>query len=189
VLPVGVPRPDSRICIFGASDFQPESGQERGEIVISGPSVSPGYLNRPALSRDRFFEFGGSRAYRTGDLGHFEGGLLFFDGRSDDQVKLRGYRVEIGDVESNLRTVAGVRHAIVVPLSRGRGVVALAAFVSVERVGDESEFEAGLRLRKALGERVPAYMIPQTVRLVDQFPLTPNGKVDRAALARSLDAS
>jgi D-alanine--poly(phosphoribitol) ligase subunit 1 len=188
VLPVGVPKPDCRIHIVRGNGTEPAIG-ERGEIVISGPSVSPGYLNRPDLSRDRFFDFVGSPAYRTGDLGHFECGLLFFDGRTDDQVKLNGYRIELGDVESNLCMLSGVHEAVVVPLSRQNHVVSLAAFVSVSRLEGESEFDTGVRLRKALAERVPRYMIPQVVRLVEQFPLTPNGKVDRAALARGMDAS
>lgn len=188
VLPVGVPKPDCRIRIVRGNGTEPAIG-ERGEIVISGPNVSPGYLNRPDLSRDRFFDFVGSPAYRTGDLGHFKRGMLFFDGRTDDQVKLHGFRIELGDVESNLCTLSGVHEAVVVPLSRENRVVSLAAFVAVSRAEGESEFDTGVRLRKALAERVPRYMIPQVFRLVEQFPLTPNGKVDRAALARRVDAS
>jgi D-alanine--poly(phosphoribitol) ligase subunit 1 len=189
VLPVGVPKPDCRIRVVHVDGHQPQTVTKRGEIVISGPNVSPGYLNRPDLSRDRFIELEGCPAYRTGDVGHFEGDLLFFDGRSDDQVKLRGYRIELGDVESNLRLLTGVHEAVVIPLSRDNRVVALAAFVSADRVPGESEFDTGIRLRKALSERVPTYMIPQVIQLVEQLPLTPNGKVDRPTLARTLDAS
>jgi D-alanine--poly(phosphoribitol) ligase subunit 1 len=181
ILPVGVPKPDTRICTMSAN------GVDRGEIVISGPNVSPGYLNRPDLTHERFFELDGAPAYRTGDLGHFEAGLLFFDGRSDGQVKLHGYRIELGDVESNFRRLGGVREAVVVPLVRNSRVLALAAFVSVERAPGDSLLATSIRLRKALAERLPPDMIPQIIRLVEELPLTPNGKVDRHALARSLD--
>jgi D-alanine--poly(phosphoribitol) ligase subunit 1 len=178
-LPVGIPRPGSRIVLVDAED-------ERGEIVIAGANVSPGYLHQPELTSRRFFDLDGMRAYRTGDLGHFEDGLLFFDGRLDDQIKLNGYRIELGDVESNLRSLAGVRDAVVLPLNGADRVEALAAFVLVETHGSESDFQVGARVRRALAERLPAYMLPRLVQPLDVWPLTPNGKVDRQALASRL---
>jgi D-alanine--poly(phosphoribitol) ligase subunit 1 len=180
VLPVGNPKPGSRIVLTGAVETA------RGEIVIAGTNVSPGYLNRPELTRNCFFDLDGMRAYRTGDLGHFEGELLFFDGRIDDQIKLNGYRIEIGDVESNLRGLAGVRDAVVLPLERDNRVEALAAFVLVEMQASETDLQISLRVRRALAERLPAYMLPRLVQPVRAWPLTPNGKVDRRALASQL---
>jgi D-alanine--poly(phosphoribitol) ligase subunit 1 len=171
---VGVPKPDCRIAIMD------------DEIVIAGPNVSPGYLNRPDLTQARFFELEGARAYRTGDQGHFERELLFFDGRFDDQIKLHGYRIELGDVEANLRALPEIREAVVVPLYRGSQVDAIAAFVSGEVLQGETAFEATLRLRRALGERLPVYMVPRIVQFVEHFPLTPNGKVDRRGLASTV---
>jgi D-alanine--poly(phosphoribitol) ligase subunit 1 len=184
VLPVGTPKPDSRVLVVDEHSVPVREGQ-RGEIVIAGPNVSPGYLNRPDLTRTRFFKLEGQRAYRTGDIGHFEDGLLFFEGRMDNQIKLHGYRIEIGDVETNLRSVAGVRDGVVVPVYRDGRVDALAAFV----VGDwtaATDFEAALSIRRALADRVPAYMVPRFVKAVAAFPMTPNGKIDRHALAASL---
>jgi D-alanine--poly(phosphoribitol) ligase subunit 1 len=186
ILPVGIPRPGSRIVLAGVEGEHAGLDAGRGEIVIAGANVSPGYLHQPELTTRRFFDLDGMRAYRTGDLGHFHDGLLFFDGRLDDQIKLNGYRIEIGDVESNLRSLAGVRDAIVLPLNRADRVEALAAFVLIETHGSETDFQVGVRVRSALAERLPAYMLPRFVQPVQAWPLTPNGKVDRRALAGRL---
>jgi D-alanine--poly(phosphoribitol) ligase subunit 1 len=182
-LPVGYPKPDSRVVVLDSSD-RPVAEGERGEIVIAGPNVSPGYLNQPDLTERSFFQFDGLQAYRSGDLGHFEHGLLFFHGRMDSQIKLHGYRIELGDVEANLRTLEGVRDAVVLPLYRDARVDSLAAFV----IGHDAEadFAAEQSLRRALAARLPAYMIPRVMKIVDIFPMTPNGKVDRRALAQTL---
>lgn len=184
-LPVGRAKPPTRVLVVdqdGASAWQ----GERGEVIIAGPNVSPGYLNQPDLTRRSFFELDGFQAYRTGDRGHMEGELLFFDGRMDDQIKLHGYRIEPGDIESNLRRLPYVRDAVVVALFRGSRVDALAAFVIPEPGAFDTPFEATVLLRRGLAERVPAYMLPRVVQTVDSFPMTSNGKVDRRALAASL---
>jgi D-alanine--poly(phosphoribitol) ligase subunit 1 len=92
----------------------------------------------------------------------------------------------LGDIESNLRALGGVHDAVVVPLYRDEHIDALAAFVIADCTGDETEFQAALHLRRALAERVPAYMVPRVVRTVARFPMTTNGKVDRRALAAEL---
>ena len=173
-VPVGAPRPGSKILISA------------GEIVIVGPNVSPGYFHQPELTRSHFFDVDGARAYRTGDLGHLEDGLLFFDGRVDNQLKLHGYRIELGDVEANLRKLPSVQDAVVLPLDDNGRVTALAAFVLGDRPTSETEFQAAIRLRSQLAEWLPVYMIPRVLRIVDRWPLTPNGKVDRRALASRL---
>jgi D-alanine--poly(phosphoribitol) ligase subunit 1 len=187
-LPVGYPRPGTRVDVVDAGGALLGDGQ-RGEIVIAGPNVSPGYWRRPDLTERSFFsrQPDGLQAYRTGDWGHVEDGLLFFDGRIDSQIKLNGYRIELGDVEANLRGLEGVRDAVVVPLCRAGRVDCLAAFV-IPR-DDESgvgSFELAQRLRRALAERVPTYMVPRVLQTVARFPLTPNGKVDRAGLTATL---
>jgi D-alanine--poly(phosphoribitol) ligase subunit 1 len=94
-LPVGYPKPDSRVIVVDSSDHAVEDG-ERGQIVIAGPNVSPGYFEQPQLTAASFFTLDGLQAYRTGDWGHFDNGQLFFEGRMDSQIKLHGYRVELG---------------------------------------------------------------------------------------------
>ncbi len=126
-LPIGRAMPGVAVEIMGDDGAESPDG-ERGQIVIRGPNVSPGYLGRPDLTGRAFFERDGARAYRTGDWGRRRDGLLFFEGRMDDQVKVRGYRIELGDVETHLRALSGVREAVVVPVVRG-ALESLAAFV------------------------------------------------------------
>jgi D-alanine--poly(phosphoribitol) ligase subunit 1 len=186
-LPVGFPKPDARVLVVDASGRQAGEGQ-RGEIVIAGPNVSPGYWRRPDLTERSFFTLqpDALQAYRTGDWGHLKDGMLFFEGRIDSQIKLNGYRIELGDVEANLRALDGVRDAVVVPLCRAGRIDCLAAFVIQHPESAAGGFEGSQRLRRALAERVPAYMVPRVVRTLDRFPLTPNGKVDRRVLEEGL---
>ncbi|HZQ07994.1 MAG TPA: D-alanine--poly(phosphoribitol) ligase subunit DltA [Anaerolineae bacterium] len=185
-LPVGYAKPDTEIVLFDENDEVVESGS--GEIVIAGPNVSVGYLHQPELTRRAFFSYGGKRAYRTGDAGFFEDGLLFFQGRLDFQIKLHGYRIELGDVEANLCALAGVRDAVVLPILREGRPDALAAFVILEDGMGGSTFGVELRLRQQLAERVPAYMVPGKFYFLEVFPLTANGKADRRELAARLPA-
>jgi D-alanine--poly(phosphoribitol) ligase subunit 1 len=180
-LPIGKPMPGSRVAVCDADLRRvPEGG--RGEIVIAGPNVSPGYLGRDDLTAKAFCEFDGMPAYRTGDSGHEQDGLLFFDGRMDGQIKLFGYRIELGDLEANLRALPEIADAAVLPLRKGEKIESLVAFVvsSGARVG--SDFEISARFRKQLGERLPAYMLPRKFYFLDAFPLTANGKTDRRRL-------
>ena len=181
VLPVGRPMPACRIVVLDPEGRSVPAG-ERGEIVIAGPNVSPGYLGRPDLTERAFFQLDGQRAYRTGDWGRLKDGLLFFEGRMDNQVKVRGHRVELGDVEAHLRALPGVRDAVVVPLMKRGAVDALCAVV-VPAQEAPPQFTRELRTR--LAERLPAYMLPYKFRVAQALPLTANGKVDRAALAKS----
>src|SRR5438128_1293564 len=184
-LPVGRTMPGSEIAIVnGNREVLPVN--QRGEIIIAGPNVSPGYLARPDLTADAFFQYRGQRAYRTGDLGRFRDNLLFFEGRIDDQIKLSGYRIELGDVEANLRAMATVRDAIVLPVIKDGAAQSLAAFVLLAARDETSHFNLSYRLRNQLSERLPAYMLPRKFIFLDAFPMTPNGKVDRASLAKSL---
>ena len=162
------------------------SANERGEIIIAGPNVSPGYVGRPDLTARAFFEYRGLRAYKTGDLGRFRDSLLFFEGRIDEQIKLSGYRIELGDVEANLRALPTVRDAVVIPVIKSGAAQSLTAFVTLLARNETSDFKLAHNLRSQLGERLPVYMLPRKFVFLDAFPMTANGKVDRAALARSL---
>jgi D-alanine--poly(phosphoribitol) ligase subunit 1 len=184
-LPVGRPMPGTRVVVV--DDLGQEVGPgAKGEIVIAGPNVSPGYLGRPDLTQQAFCRVDGIRAYRTGDLGRYAEGWLYFEGRRDHQVKLHGYRIELGDVEAHLCALADVRDAVVLPMLKDGVPDLLAAFVIRVGVKPGAELEAAQRLRGELGERVPAYMVPRVVRFVDAFPMTANGKADRRRLAELL---
>ena len=162
---------------------------EKGEIVIAGPNVSIGYLNRPELSKQAFFSWdeGGKsqRAYRTGDIGYWLNGQLYYLGRRDFQIKLHGFRIELGEIEEQLRKLPEVKKAVVLPLERRGKNAALQAWIILDKHPKVSGLAAqklGQQLRRKLGQVLPAYMLPQRYLFIDKVPLTANGKVDRQAL-------
>jgi D-alanine--poly(phosphoribitol) ligase subunit 1 len=184
-MPVGYEMPGTRIPIMGENGVPVAEG-ERGEIVIIGPNVSPGYLGRPDLNEKAFFAADGTRGYRTGDWGRARKGLIFFEGRMDGQIKLHGFRIEIGDIEAHLQRLPQIADAVVLVIEKGGKPDSLAGFVVLKERGAGSDFELGLALKKQLAERLPTYMVPRKFWFLDAFPMTPNGKADRRKLAEML---
>jgi D-alanine--poly(phosphoribitol) ligase subunit 1 len=184
-LPVGRAMSGTQVVILDEESRRVPEG-ERGQIVIAGANVSPGYLGRPDLTERAFFQLEGAPAYRTGDWGREREGQIFFEGRMDSQVKVNGYRIELGDLEANLRALPEIADAVVLPVLKQERIDALAAIVvlAVEKTGSDFEFTAKLKTR--LAERLPAYMVPRKFLYVEAFPMTPNGKVDRRKLAELL---
>ncbi|HTF52301.1 MAG TPA: amino acid adenylation domain-containing protein [Pseudonocardia sp.] len=162
-----------------------EQGRDRpdwavGEVWIGGASVAAGYRGDPARTAAKFLTVGGTRWYRTGDLGRYwPDGTLEFLGRADHQVKLRGYRIELGEVEAALAALPGVRRAVARLTERRGG--SLQAVVA----GDLSLSEPALRA--GAGEALPGYMVPELIVVRAELPLTRNGKPDRRAIAALLD--
>ncbi|MCA9715211.1 MAG: amino acid adenylation domain-containing protein [Myxococcales bacterium] len=151
-----------------------------GEITIGGAGVSRGYWRRPELTRERFIEdpFGPGRLYRTGDLGrHRPDGELEYLGRLDNQVKLRGFRVELGEIEAALERLADVEQAVVVVVGEAPAQRLVAHWRATP--GRTTTSDA---LREALAASLPPYMVPELYVQRDAFPLNANGKVDRRAL-------
>lgn len=150
-----------------------------GELYLSGAQVARGYIGMPKSTAGRFVadpHRTGERMYRTGDLvRRLPTGDLAYVGRADDQVKIRGYRIEIGDIETALLALPGVRAAAVIVVRRAGGP-SLAAFA----VGDGLD---AVRLRAALAERLPGYMVPNRILVVERLPVTSNGKLDAQRLA------
>jgi len=185
-LPVGHPMPGVTVRIVDETGAEQPRGAA-GEIVIEGGNVSAGYLGRPDLTTKAFSGSGDARAYRTGDLGWLdESGLLFVSGRMDGQIKLSGYRIELGDIEANLRELPNVRDAVVLPVLKDGAASMLAAFVAPASRDGRSDLELMLALRGALSERLPVYMVPKKFVFLESFPMTPNGKADRRQLAATL---
>ncbi|MFB7716208.1 non-ribosomal peptide synthase/polyketide synthase [Nocardia sp. NPDC056100] len=155
-----------------------------GELYLAGTALARGYHDRPSLTSERFVAhpFGGpgERMYRTGDLVRWvlrPAGLeLEYLGRGDDQVKIRGFRIEFGEIDAAFAGYPGVRAATTIGYEMGSGAMILAAYVS----GDAGLNPAELRRHVALS--VPGYMVPQAITVLDTLPLTPSGKLDRAAL-------
>ncbi len=165
------------------SHLQPVPIGVPGELLIGGAGLARGYLNRPDLTAEKFIANRfrtdtASRLYRTGDLVRYRAdGALEFLGRIDHQVKIRGFRIELGEIESVLRSHPGVREAVVV--IREEREKQLVAYVVL--AGEPSCSTA--ELRDCLTQKLPAYMIPTALSVLEKIPLTPNGKVDRKALS------
>lgn len=168
--PIGRPVGGAVPVVLDASGRPvPEGG--RGELWIGGPGVSRGYLRQPELTAQRFVD----GRYRTGDLVRAVDGVYHYVGRADDQVKVRGFRVELGEVEQVLAGHPKVRGAVATAPADADGVRTLLAYAEADGV-TETE------LRDYLVEQLPAYLVPSRIGLVDRIPLGPNGKADRAAL-------
>jgi len=178
LVPLGRAVPGTSVHVLDES-LAPRPVGVVGEVYVGGAGVSWGYLGRPGMTAERFVPdpFGepGSRLYRTGDLGRVRAdGEVEFAGRVDNQVKLRGFRVEPGEIEAPLVADPGVREAVAVVRDGSR----LLAYV-VPAAGRSADPE---RLRASLAESLPGYLVPSAVVVLDRLPLTANGKVDRAAL-------
>ncbi len=184
-LPIGYVMPGTRVIIRGEDGKAVPPG-ERGEIVIAGPNVSPGYLKRDDLTAKAFYPIDDTRAYRTGDWGRDRDGMLFCEGRMDSQIKLFGHRIELGDLEANLRALPDIADAVVLPVQKGGKIDSLAAFIVLSGAKQGTDFEQAAKLKTQLGERLPAYMVPRKFHFLDSFPMNNNGKADRKKLAEML---
>ncbi|MEV4630259.1 amino acid adenylation domain-containing protein [Micromonospora sp. NPDC049523] len=181
-VPIGRPLHNTR-CYVLDPDGRPVPVGVQGELYLAGVQVARGYLHRPALTAERFLPdpFGppGSRMYRTGDRArHLADGTLAFVGRSDTQLKVRGHRIEPGEIEACLATHPQVSQAAVVAHTAGTET-RLAGYVVPAPAVPPPDPEA---LRTHLASRLPAPMVPATIQVLAELPLTSNGKLDRAAL-------
>ncbi len=188
-LPIGYPMKTSVVKIVDEEGNIVKDG-EKGEIIIVGPSVSKGYFNNEEMTQKAFFydEYAGStwRAYRTGDLGYYENGNLYYCGRKDFQIKLNGYRIEIEDIENNLVKVNNVKNAAVVPVNKDDKIAYLTAFIELKEDNGLSGLKNGIAIKKELGGLIPSYMVPRNIKIVKQFPTNVNGKIDRKKLLEEL---
>lgn len=180
---IGRPISNTQIYMLDA-ELQPVPIGEIGELFIGGEGVARGYWNRPDLTAERFLTIPSllpHRIYRTGDLARFlPDGNIEFLGRADYQVKLRGHRIEPGEIEAILEQCRGVRQAVVVVREDREGDKRLVAYLAAEAARSE---EAG-SLRSVLESKLPDYMVPSAFVFLPALPLTDNGKIDRKALLR-----
>jgi amino acid adenylation domain-containing protein len=175
--PIGRPVAGAELFVLNAQGRATAPG-ECGEICIGGPGLALGYLNRPDLTAERFIGSKWGRIYRTGDLGRWSvSGELEFAGRLDQQVKIRGLRVELGEIEAALVGLAGVENAAVVAQSDVNGRDRLVAYLQA------TPRPTLAQVRAALTSWLPDQMLPDQLVTLDALPLTLSGKVDRSALA------
>jgi acyl-CoA synthetase (AMP-forming)/AMP-acid ligase II len=187
-IPIGRPM-DNRDCHVLDDSLRPVAPGVAGELYLSGAGLARGYLGRPALTAERFVAcpFGGpgERMYRTGDIVACSAqGELEFRGRADSQVKIRGFRVEPGETEAVLEQHPGVSQAVVVPRRGASGQDDhLVAYVLPHRAGGADRATLPVEeLRTHAAQTLPAYLVPAAFVVIDEVPLTANGKVDRARL-------
>ena len=170
-LPIGRCKPGTEILI----------DENNGEIIIKGNTVSKGYFRDAEKTAKAFFVAeDGEPCYRTGDAGHFEEDMLYYGGRIDLQVKLHGYRIELGDIESNLVKMEEIESAVVVPKMQDGKVKYLQGYV-VSHFDDKSNAQVK-NIKAFLKQFLPEYMVPKRIIFIDNMPLTANGKADRKKL-------
>ena len=181
-LPIGYTKEDSPTFIIDEAGNKLPNG-EQGEIIVSGPAVSKGYMNNPEKTAEAFFEFEGLPVYHTGDVGTMtDEGLLLYGGRMDFQIKFNGYRIELEDVSQNLNKSKYIDSAVAVPrYNKDHKVQNLLAYVILKE-GVKEQFEREIDITKAIKEDLEnimmSYMMPSKFLYRDSLPLTPNGKID-----------
>jgi len=187
--PIGKPIANTLVYLLD-SQLHPVPIGLPGELHIGGDGLARAYHNRPELTAEKFIlnPFSGkhgARLYKTGDLARYlPSGTIEFLGRNDDQLKIRAFRIELGEIESVLAGHPGVRASVVTASEDGLGEKRLVAYATLQPPKPTVS-----ELREHLKKQMPDYMIPSAFVILEQFPLTPNGKVDRAALPSPASAN
>ncbi|PHV24674.1 non-ribosomal peptide synthetase, partial [Janthinobacterium sp. BJB426] len=180
VVPIGRPLPNTRMLVLDRHvAIQPLDVP--GELYIGGPGLASGYLDREELTAERFVHVAGvdGLVYRTGDFARFNSdGTMDFLGRADQQIKIRGFRVELQEIEAALQSIEGIRNAVVVLFERSPGDSLLVAHIEWPGILEGSQGH----LRQALKSLLPEYMVPACLMFCTQLPLLASGKVDRKSL-------
>ncbi|MCH4010017.1 D-alanine--poly(phosphoribitol) ligase subunit DltA [Companilactobacillus sp.] len=173
------------------ANVEEKDGEKVGELLVSGPDVSKGYLNNPVQTEKAFESIEGKTFYHTGDMvSENEDGLLFYKGRTDFQIKMHGYRIELEEVDSLLSNLEEVKQSCTVPLYNSKKQVnkIIAHIVLDEKYQDVDEKEMSRQIKEELKQNTMEYMIPNILKFVKQLPISKNGKIDRKALIGEVNA-
>ncbi len=174
-IPVGIPKPDVKIYILDKNN-NPVADEHIGEILITGESVADGYLGN--IQNNSFIQYNGKKAYLTGDLGYIKNGNLYYIARKDKQIKYKGYRIELTDIENNLQALEYIDKAVVIAkTNKENKVLNIIAFVILK----ENIIKNELDIIKDLQKKIPKYMCPK-IKIINSFPLNKNGKCDEKKL-------
>ncbi len=180
--PIGRPINNTQIYILDKHQNLVPKGVV-GELHIAGDGLARGYLNQPKLTKEKFIENPfkkGERLYKTGDLVRYlEDGNIEYVGRVDDQVKIRGFRIELGEIEQQLLNIDEIKESVVLAKEDKNRNKFLVAYITTK---DNQELDSNIKNR--LSHYLPEYMIPVAYKTIDSMPLTPNGKIDKKALAK-----
>lgn len=172
---IGRPAGNTRLQVVDGFDH-PLPPYARGELIILGDSVGRGYVDLPDQTRQKFITLGGCKAYRSGDIAYWnQAGKIVHCGRSDNQIKLRGLRVELDEIETVMDRFPGITRSVVVVRGEGNDQYLCGYYVAAQPVDSRA-------LADFLGKTLAAYMVPAVFVALDALPLTPNGKVDKRAL-------
>lgn len=177
-IPIGIAKSDVKIYIVDENLQEQRSG-ETGEILITGKSVAKGYIGE---NKGKFITYKGKNAYLTGDIGYFKNDKLYYVARKDKQIKYKGYRIELLDIEKNLYKLGYVEKAVAVAKQNKEGkVTKIIAFIKLKENAIKNEIE----IKKDISTKLPQYMCP-TIKIIGRFPLNRNGKIDEKKLTENV---
>lgn len=184
-IPIGYPLEGGVLKIVDDKNNEVKDG-EKGELLALSQSISKGYFNNEDMTNKVFFTevLNGQvfRGYRTGDIAYYDNGVLYYCGRKDFQIKLNGFRIEIEDIENNLRKVSNINNCVVLPIYKDEKISYLASFVTLKEDNGLSSLKNSILIKNELKKYIPSYMIPRNIKIINEFPINTNGKIDRKKL-------
>ena len=188
-IPIGYPMEGAILKIVDENGNTLPDG-EKGELLAIGNSISKGYFNNEEITEKVFFteNIGDKllRGYRTGDLAYYDNNMIYYCGRKDFQIKLNGFRIELEDIENNLRRVSSVNNCAVFPIYKEDKISHIMGVVTLNEDNGLSNLKNSILIKNELKKYIPSYMIPRNIKVIKQFPVNTNGKIDRKGLMEEI---
>jgi len=188
-IPIGYPMEGAILKIVDENGNTVTEG-EKGELLAIGNSISKGYFKNEEITKKVFFneDIEGKllRGYRTGDLAYYDGNMIYYCGRKDFQIKLNGFRIELEDIENNLRRVNSVNNCAVFPIYKDDKISHIMGAVTLNEDNGLSNLRNSILIKDELKQYIPSYMIPRNIKIIKQFPINTNGKIDRKRLMEEI---